>query len=117
MPPDFTATTLLGLLLKGFTFTLSAGISRLLPDALLMLALFASAEFVIVGILWAYSGAQIADHAIWKVLGIGVLFWLIREWPALMVWIRDGMIQTGLIAGGGVLTTQDILDPGKVAEF
>ncbi len=115
--PTVTASTVVGKLLKAFLFTLTGSYARTIPEVLFLLALLATIELIICGLLWAFSGQQIVENLVWKILGFAVLFWIVQEWAQLLTWLQDGFIQAGLFVGDNGITVTDFRDPGNIADF
>jgi type IV secretion system protein TrbL len=104
-------------LMNAFIFTLSGSYARTYPEALALFQLFATIELTMAAIAWGlWRQSWIAGIA-FKILGFGVLLWILDNWTSLSNALRNGFIEAGLLIGGSVLTVTDITDPGNIVDF
>ena len=104
-------------LMKSFSFTFSSGGARIVPDALLLLGLIAIVELALIGLWWAWGTERDLTGLVVKIIAIGFVAVLIKQWHLLTHLLVDGFIQIGLKAGGDVISLTDFTDPGNIAAY
>jgi type IV secretion system protein TrbL len=109
--------TVLTSLLKSFSFTFTSGGARIVPDALVLLGLIAIVELALIGLWWAWGTERDLTGLVVKIIAIGCVAVLIKQWHMLTHLLVDGFIQIGLKAGGDVISLSDFTDPGNIAAY
>jgi type IV secretion system protein TrbL len=100
-----------------FSDTVSAGFTGLTGAVNGVFGLLITLVVALTGIQWAVSAnREILAGALAKILLIGGFAYIINDWQGLSETIYDGFLQLGLLAGGGTLSPEDFLNPGKVLE-
>jgi type IV secretion system protein TrbL len=115
VPPS--GSTLFGQFLSAFIFTLTGGYARTVDEVYWLLSLLATIQLSVSALGWIVSRSSWWSDLFWKMFGFAFLFWLVEFWPDLLRWLQEGFIDVGLQIGGGVLTQNDITDPGNLVDF
>jgi type IV secretion system protein TrbL len=103
--------------MKSFTFTFASGGARIVPDALLLLGLIAVIEIAMIGLWWAWGAEHHLGGLVAKIIAIGFVAVLIKQWGMLTDLLIRGFIAIGLKAGGDVISLTDFTDPGNIAVY
>ena len=104
-------------LMNAFSFVLTGGFGRLMPDALSLLGKLAILELILIA-TWAWlSGDNVAVVVFIKMLWICGFVFLVSAWPSLTRILMTSFITAGLRGSGGVLTVEDFTNPAGIARF
>lgn len=104
-------------LLNKFLAVITLGYAALLPDAMHLMSYLVALELVFLGVYWALGAGNIGTETLKKVTAIGFFVWIIQEMPDISKAILKSFGSAGLIAGGNVITIQDMLDPSAIVDI
>lgn len=104
-------------LMNAFSFVLTGGFGRLMPNALSLLAKLAILELILVATwAWWYED-NLAAALLVKLCWITGFVFLVTQWPRLTRIVMDSFVMAGLRGGGGPLTVEDFSNPAGIARF
>lgn len=104
-------------LMNSFSFVLTGGFGRLMPEALSLLGKLAILELILVA-TWAwFSEDNVAVALLVKLLWLCGFVFLVSTWPSLTRIVMTSFVTAGLRGGGGVLTVEDFANPAGMARF
>ena len=102
---------------NAFSFVLTGGFGRLMPDALSLLGKLAVLELILIA-TWAWlSDDNVAVTVLIKMLWLCGFVFLVSTWPSLTRVLMTSFVTAGLRGGGGALTVEDFANPAGIAKF
>lgn len=104
-------------LLNDMIFVLSGGMTRTLPATLTLMRHLLTLELVLMGLYLAVGQRHAAVNMGLRLFWLSVLTLFVYSWGTLSLIFMQSLVQNALTLGGGVLTLQDFLDPGKVTRY
>lgn len=104
-------------LLTDLLFVLTGGMARTLPATITLMRHLLTIELVLLGVYLAVGQRHAAVTMMLRLFWLSVLTLFIYSWGTLSLIFMQSLVQNALTLGGGVLTLQDFLDPGKVTRY
>jgi type IV secretion system protein TrbL len=102
--------------LQDFTTYIDAGFGLLGGDVRFLTATLIGIDITLAGLFWALGGEQdVVGRFLKKILYIGAFAFIISNFATLADIILRSFTAAGLTAGGGTLTADTLLQPGRLA--
>lgn len=95
---------------------IDSGFGLLGPDVGFLTTVLIGIDITLAGLFWAMGGEDdIVGRFLKKILYVGVFALILNSFPTLADIVFRSFAQAGLTAGGGTLTADDLLKPGRLA--
>ena len=95
---------------------IDSGFGLLGPDVGFLTRALIGIDITLAGLFWAMGGEQdVLGRFLKKILSIGAFAFILNSFSALADIVFRSFARAGLTAGGGTLSADDLLRPGKVA--
>ncbi len=102
--------------MQAFIRYIDSGFGLLGPDVGFLTATLIGIDITLAGLFWAMGGDDnVLGRFIKKVLYVGVFAFILNSFSTLADIIFRSFAQAGLTAGGGTLSADDLLKPGRLA--
>jgi len=102
--------------MDAFVRYIDSGFGLLGPDVGFLTRVLIGIDITLAGLFWAMGGEQdVIGRFLRKILYIGAFAFILNSFSTLADIIFKSFAAAGLTAGGGALTADDLLRPGKVA--
>ena len=102
--------------LQAFTTYIDSGFGLLGPDVGFLTATLIGIDITLAGLFWAMGGEDnVIGRFLRKILYVGAFAFILNSFSTLADIIFRSFAQAGLTAGGGVLSADDLLKPGRLA--
>lgn len=102
--------------LQLFIQYIDAGFGLLGPDVHFLTATLIAIDVTLAALFWSLSGeADILARLVRKTLYVGAFTWIIGSFSTLGDIVFRSFARAGLTAGGGTLSADDLLRPGRLA--
>lgn len=102
--------------LQAFITYIDSGFGLLGPDVGFLTSVLIGIDITLAGLFWAMGGDDnIIGRFLRKILYIGAFAFILNRFSTLADIIFRSFAQAGLTAGGGTLTADDLLKPGRLA--
>jgi len=102
--------------LAAFIRYIDSGFGLLGGDVAFLSRTLIALDITLAGLFWSLGGEDnVLGRLIRKILYIGAFAFILNSFPTLATIIFRSFSQAGLTAGGGVITPDDLLSPGKLA--
>ena len=102
--------------LQAFITYIDSGFGLLGPDADFLTSVLIGIDITLAGLFWAMGGEDnVIGRFLRKILYIGAFAFILNSFSTLADIIFRSFAQAGLTAGGGVLSADDLLKPGRLA--
>lgn len=102
--------------LQAFITYIDSGFGLLGPDVGFLTATLIGIDITLAGLFWAMGGDDnVISRFLKKILYIGAFAFILNSFSTLADIIFRSFAQAGLTAGGGVLSADDLLKPGRLA--
>ena len=102
--------------LQLFIRYIDAGFGLLGPDVRFLSATLIGIDITLAGLFWSLGGdSDVLGRLLRKILYVGAFAWIITSFSRLGDIIFRSFAQAGLTAGGGTLSSADLLKPGRLA--
>lgn len=95
---------------------IDSGFGLLGPDVGFLTTVLIGIDITLAGLFWAMGGEDdIIGRFLKKILYVGVFALILNSFPTLADIVFRSFVQAGLTAGGGTLSADDLLKPGRLA--
>jgi len=95
---------------------IDSGFGLLGPDVGFLTRALIGIDITLAGLFWAMGGEQdVLGRFLKKILSIGAFAFILNSFSSLADIVFRSFARAGLMAGGGTLSADDLLRPGKVA--
>jgi type IV secretion system protein TrbL len=113
MPTGTTLTQILDAFMQTFTL----GMTRITPDALMLLRLIVTLELALLG-LWITLGhlSDLSMTLVTMALKITAYVWMVTQWPTIVRTLARGFILLGLSASGNILSETQFTSPSALID-
>jgi type IV secretion system protein TrbL len=102
--------------LQAFITYIDSGFGLLGPDVGFLTSVLIGIDITLAGLFWAMGGDDnVIGRFLRKILYIGAFAFILNSFSTLADIIFRSFAQAGLTAGGGTLTADDLLKPGRLA--
>jgi type IV secretion system protein TrbL len=102
--------------LQAFITYIDSGFGLLGPDVGFLTATLIGIDITLAGLLWALGGEDnVIGRFLRKILYVGAFAFILNSFSTLADIIFRSFAQAGLTAGGGTLSADDMLKPGRLA--
>jgi len=102
--------------MDAFVRYIDSGFGLLGPDVGFLTRVLIGIDITLAGLFWAMGGEQdVIGRFLRKILYIGAFAFILNSFHTLAEIVFKSFAQAGLTAGGGTLSADDLLRPGKVA--
>jgi len=102
--------------MTAFLTYIDSGFGLLSGDVHFLTSTLIAIDITIAGLFWTLGGEDnVLGRFIRKILFVGAFAWILNSFSTLSEIVYRSFAQAGLTAGGGTLTTEDLLRPGKLA--
>src|ERR1700754_1295473 len=102
--------------MQAFIRYIDSGFGLLGGDVGFLTTTLIGIDITLAGLFWAMGGEDnVLGRLIKKILYVGAFAFILNSFSTLADIIFKSFAQAGLTAGGGALTADDLLRPGKVA--
>lgn len=102
--------------LQAFVTYIDSGFGLLGPDVGFLTAALIGIDITLAGLFWAMGGEDnVIGRFLKKILYVGAFAFILNSFSTLADIIFRSFAQAGLTAGGGVLSADDLLKPGRLA--
>ncbi len=102
--------------LAAFIAYIDSGFGLLGPDVGFLTSVLIGIDITLAGLFWALRGEDnIIGRFLKKILYVGAFAFILNSFSTLADIIFRSFAQAGLTAGGGTLTADDLLKPGRLA--
>lgn len=102
--------------MTSFTNYIDSGFGLLGGDVRFLTSTMIGIDVTIAALFWALGGEDnVLGRFIRKILFVGAFAYIINSFSSLATIVFKSFAQAGLTAGGGTLSTDDLLKPGKLA--
>jgi type IV secretion system protein TrbL len=102
--------------LQAFITYIDSGFGLLGPDVGFLTATLIGIDITLAGLFWALGGEDnVIGRFLKKILYVGAFAFILNSFSTLADIIFRSFAQAGLTAGGGVLSADDLLKPGRLA--
>ncbi|KKC27190.1 P-type conjugative transfer protein TrbL [Sphingomonas sp. SRS2] len=102
--------------LQAFITYIDSGFGLLGPDVGFLTATLIGIDITLAGLFWAMGGEDnVIGRFLRKILYIGAFAFILNSFSTLADIIFRSFAQAGLTAGGGTLSADDLLKPGRLA--
>ncbi|MBY8823191.1 P-type conjugative transfer protein TrbL [Sphingomonas colocasiae] len=101
---------------QAFIAYIDAGFGLLGPDVGFLTSILIGIDITLAGLFWALGGEDnVIGRFLRKILYVGVFALILNSFSTLSEIIFRSFAQAGLTAGGGALSADDLLKPGRLA--
>ncbi|MCW3835058.1 P-type conjugative transfer protein TrbL [Sphingomonas canadensis] len=95
---------------------IDSGFGLLGPDVAFLTTTLIGIDITLAGLFWAMGGDQdVLGRLLKKILYVGAFAFILSSFPTLADIIFRSFAQAGLTAGGGTLSPDELLKPGRLA--
>jgi type IV secretion system protein TrbL len=102
--------------LQAFVTYIDSGFGLLGPDVGFLTSVLIGIDITLAGLFWAMGGDDnVIGRFLRKILYIGAFAFILNSFSTLADIIFRSFAQAGLTAGGGTLSADDLLKPGRLA--
>ena len=102
--------------MNAFIRYIDSGFGLLGPDIGFLTTTLIAIDITLAGLFWAMGGEQdVIGRFLRKILYIGAFAFILNRFATLADIIFRSFAQAGLTAGGGTLSADDLLKPGRLA--
>lgn len=102
--------------LQAFITYIDSGFGLLGPDVGFLTATLIGIDITLAGLFWAMGGEDnVIGRFLRKILYVGAFAFILNSFSRLADIIFRSFAQAGLMAGGGTLSADDLLKPGRLA--
>lgn len=102
--------------MEAFIRYIDSGFGLLGPDVGFLTGILIGIDITLAGLFWALGGEDdVIAKFIKKILYVGVFALIINSFQTLSEIIFNSFAGLGLVAGGGAITAEDLLMPGRLA--
>jgi len=102
--------------MQAFIRYIDSGFGLLGPDVNFLSRTLIALDITLAGLFWALGGEDnVLGRLLRKILYIGAFAYILNSFSTLADIVFQSFSQAGLTAGGGTLTADDLLRPGKLA--
>ncbi|HWJ68969.1 MAG TPA: P-type conjugative transfer protein TrbL [Sphingobium sp.] len=102
--------------LQAFITYIDSGFGLLGPDVGFLTSVLIGIDITLAGLFWAMGGEDnVIGRFLRKILYIGAFAFILNSFSTFADIIFRSFAQTGLTAGGGTLSADDLLKPGRLA--
>ncbi|HTK73219.1 MAG TPA: P-type conjugative transfer protein TrbL [Croceibacterium sp.] len=102
--------------MDAFVRYIDSGFGLLGPDVGFLTRALIGIDITLAGLFWAMGGEQdVLGRFLKKILYVGAFAFILNSFSALADIVFRSFARAGLTAGGGTLSADDLLRPGKVA--
>jgi type IV secretion system protein TrbL len=102
--------------LQAFITYIDSGFGLLGPDVGFLTATLIGIDITLAGLFWALGGEDnVIGRFLKKILYVGAFAFILNSFSTLADIIFRSFAQAGLTAGGGTLSADDLLKPGRLA--
>ena len=102
--------------LQAFITYIDSGFGLLGPDVGFLTATLIGIDITLAGLFWAMGGEDnVIGRFLRKILYVGAFAFILNSFSTLADIIFRSFAQAGLTAGGGTLSADDLLKPGRLA--
>lgn len=102
--------------LQAFITYIDSGFGLLGPDVGFLTSTLIGIDITLAGLFWAMGGEDnVIGRFLKKILYIGAFAFILNSFSTLADIIFRSFAQAGLTAGGGTLSAEDLLKPGRLA--
>ena len=102
--------------LQAFITYIDSGFGLLGPDVGFLTAALIGIDITLAGLFWAMGGEDnVVGRFLRKILYVGAFAFILNSFSTLADIIFHSFAQAGLTAGGGTLSADDLLKPGRLA--
>ena len=102
--------------LQAFITYIDSGFGLLGPDVGFLTATLIGIDITLAGLFWAMGGEDnVIGRFLKKILYVGAFAFILNSFSTLADIIFRSFAQAGLTAGGGTLSADDLLKPGRLA--
>ncbi|QPI71980.1 P-type conjugative transfer protein TrbL [Sphingobium sp. Cam5-1] len=102
--------------LAAFISYIDSGFGLLGPDVGFLTATLIGIDITLAGLFWAMGGEDnVIGRFLRKILYVGAFAFILNSFSTLVDIIFRSFAQAGLTAGGGTLSADDLLKPGRLA--
>ncbi len=102
--------------LQAFITYIDSGFGLLGPDVGFLTAALIGIDITLAGLFWAMGGEDnVVGRFLRKILYVGAFAFILNSFSTLADIIFRSFAQAGLTAGGGTLSADDLLKPGRLA--
>jgi type IV secretion system protein TrbL len=102
--------------LQAFITYIDSGFGLLGPDVGFLTATLIGIDITLAGLFWAMGGEDnVIGRFLRKILYVGTFAFILNSFSSLADIIFRSFAQAGLTAGGGTLSAEDLLKPGRLA--
>ncbi|WP_242129296.1 P-type conjugative transfer protein TrbL [Sphingobium sp. Sx8-8] len=102
--------------LQAFITYIDSGFGLLGPDVGFLTATLIGIDITLAGLFWALGGEDnVIGRFLRKILYVGAFAFILNSFSTLADIIFRSFAQAGLTAGGGTLSADDLLKPGRLA--
>ena len=102
--------------LQAFITYIDSGFGLLGPDVGFLTATLIGIDITLAGLFWAMGGEDnVIGRFLRKILYVGAFAFILNSFSTLADIIFRSFAQAGLTAGGGTLSAEDLLKPGRLA--
>lgn len=99
-----------------FLTYIDSGFGLLSGDVHFLTSTLIALDITIAGLFWTLGGEDnVLGRFVRKILYVGAFAWILNSFSSLSEIIYRSFAQAGLTAGGGTLTADDLLRPGRLA--
>ena len=102
--------------MQTFLRYIDSGFGLLGPDVAFLTATLIAIDITLAGLFWAMGGEQdVIGRFLKKILYIGAFAFILNNFSNLADIIFRSFAAAGLTAGGGTISADDLLKPGRLA--
>ncbi|RHW18170.1 P-type conjugative transfer protein TrbL [Sphingomonas gilva] len=102
--------------MEAFIRYIDSGFGLLGPDVAFLTATLIAIDITLAGLFWAMGGEQdVIGRFLKKILYVGAFAFILNSFATLADIIFRSFAAAGLTAGGGTLSADDLLKPGRLA--
>jgi type IV secretion system protein TrbL len=102
--------------MQAFIRYIDSGFGLLGPDVHFLTATLIAIDITLAGLFWAMGGDDnVIGRFLRKILYVGAFAFILNSFSTLADIIYRSFAQAGLTAGGGMLSADDLLKPGRLA--
>ncbi|MCR5869568.1 MULTISPECIES: P-type conjugative transfer protein TrbL [unclassified Sphingomonas] len=95
---------------------IDSGFGLLGPDIAFLTATLIGIDITLAGLFWAFTPDQdVLGRLLKKILYVGAFAFILSEFATLADIIFNSFARAGLTAGGGTISAEDLLRPGRLA--
>jgi len=102
--------------LQAFIRYIDSGFGLLGGDVHFLAATLIGIDVTLAGLFWALGGEQdVMGRFLKKILYVGAFAFILNSFPTLATIVFNSFAAAGLTAGGGTISADDLLKPGRLA--